>query len=98
MFKLKDLLNKPLGNNTYLVNAEHDDGWMPVGGLCLSMMPEAFRTEWSDILESPVIKTLEDGAYGKEIHLHISGDGRRLQDFPFAILPLLDQENTGPPA
>jgi hypothetical protein len=80
-----------LDSSTYLANAEHDDGWMPVGGLCLSIMPEDFQREWADILESPVVKTLEDGAYGKEIHLRIDDSGR-LQDFPFAILPLLSQE------
>ena len=85
--KLKDLLNTPLDANTYLVNAELADGWMPVGGLCLSMLPEDFQTEWADILESPVMRIIEDGAYGKEIFVYVD-DGQRLQDFPFALLPI----------
>jgi hypothetical protein len=79
--KLKDLLSTPLDANTYLVNADLEDGWMPVGGLCLSMMPGDFQTKWADILERPVVKIVEDGAYGKEIYLHVS-DGKRCRIFP----------------
>jgi len=91
MNRLKDLLQKPLDNNTYLVNAESQSGWMPVGGLALSMMPDEFQKQWSDILESSVEKITNDGAYGKEIYL-IVADDKRLQGFPFAILQFYGQE------